>query len=144
MKKQSDWGWDNSLLRHRILKSLGIPEKSFSPSASIINILAEADDYLDHLPFRISDVILVTDKIAVTAELLNPTGKSNFWNKLSQSSDVFLFCDPCRSVDSSVILASSQPWYDSNLSFNSERKTITTKLTTFNKRLNISAYACIF
>jgi hypothetical protein len=143
MKKQSDWGWDSGLLRHRILKSLGLSEKLFSPNASIINILANADDHLDHLPFRISDVVLVTDKFPVAAELLNPVNKSTFWNKIRESDNLFLFCDPYRPVDSCVILASSVPWYSDSLSFHNERKTITTKLTTFNKRLNISAYACI-
>jgi hypothetical protein len=144
MKSKQEWGWDSGLLRHRILKSLGIPENSSNKNKTLIGVLAESDDILDHLPFRMSDVVLNTDKFPVIAEMLSHQKNSVFWQTISQSDNVFMFCDPHRAVDSCLVFASRAPWFAENQSsFDLERKSITARIISYNKRLNLSAYACI-
>lgn len=142
--KPQDWGWDSGLLRNRVMKSLGIVETPSTKSKNIIQVLAEADDQLDHLPFRISDVVLVTDKFPVMAELLSHPTRSTFWNKITQSDNLFMFCDPYRDVSNCVLIASSQPWFGNTPAFQQERKTLTAQIISHHKRLNLSAYACLF
>jgi hypothetical protein len=144
MKKNKDWGWDSELLKNRILKSLGIPTGRFNANKTLTAILAESDEVLDHLPFRISDVVLNTDKIPVIAELLSHPKKSVFWNTIQQSDRLFLFCDPYRPVDNSVVIASTYDWWPNPTSFDGERKTLSTKIKSFNRQLQLPAYACIF
>lgn len=144
MKSKQEWGWDSGLLRHRILKSLGIPENSSNKNKQLVRILDESNDYLDHLPFRMSDIVLNTEKFPVIAELLSNSKNSILWQTISQSDNVFMFCDPHRPVDSCLVLVSQNPWFaDNKSSFDSERKSITARIVSYNKRLNLSAYACI-
>ncbi len=141
--KKSDWGWDSGLLRHRVMKSLGLKDHPHEKNKTLTAILADADEALDHLPFRISDVVLVTEKIPVISELLGQGRKSVFWQTISQSDNIFLFCDPYRPVDSSVVLASKKQWWDGFPNFNEERKTLSSTIQTHNRQLNTSAHAWI-
>ena len=143
-KKKEDWGWDSGLLRHRVMKSLGIAETPYTKTKNLIQVLDDASDQLDHLPFRISDVVLVTDKIPVMAELLSHPTRSTFWEKITQSDNLFMFCDPYRDVSNSVLIAASKPWFGPTPAFSQERKTLTAQIISYNKRLNLSAYACLF
>lgn len=143
MKSKQEWGWDSGLLRHRIMKSLGIPETANNKNKTILGVLAESDDILDHLPFRISDVVLNTDKFAVIAEMLSHPKNSIFWQTISQSDNIFLFCDPHRPVDNCLVFAASRMWWNDNTEFQTERKSITAKIISYNKRHDISAFACL-
>ena len=141
--RKEDWGWDSGLLRHRVIKSLGLKDTPQTKNKTLTAVLADADEELEHLPFRISDVVLVTEKIPVISELLGQGKKSVFWQTISQSENIFLFCDPYRPVDSSVIIASKKQWWEHIPNFNEERKTLSSTIQTYNRQLNTSAYAWI-